>query len=59
MTRKPISKNLYYWLQIVEGLSTDEILQIAQSGSVKALEEACTAIATVMEKRCSMRNKLN
>ncbi|OYU53827.1 MAG: hypothetical protein CFE25_17180 [Chitinophagaceae bacterium BSSC1] len=47
-----ISENLFYWLQIVEGLETDEILELASSGAVEALEEASTAIASILAKRC-------
>lgn len=52
MIPKPISENLFFWLQIVEGLETDEILELAASEKIAVLEEACTAIASVLAKRC-------
>ena len=53
------SGELSYWLQIILGLSTDEILQIVESGKLKEVEEATTALATVLEWRCPTPNRLN
>jgi len=52
MEKNPISDDLFFWLQIVVGLETNEILELALSGAVKELEIASTTIASVLERRC-------
>lgn len=55
----PISDDLFYWLQIAEGLSTDQIIELVDLGVVKELEVACTAIASVLARRCPSPNSSN
>lgn len=57
----PISENLCYWLQIVNGLTTDDILYLAKEmpGRVGIIEEAVTAIACVLDGRCPKPGQLN
>jgi hypothetical protein len=47
---KHISENLSYFLQIVVGLTTDQIQELATSAKLPAVEEACKVITSVMEK---------
>jgi hypothetical protein len=54
-----LSTDLYYWLQIIEGLNNDEILELAASGVVKELETASTAISSVLAKRIPSKTQLN
>ncbi|HMG66464.1 MAG TPA: hypothetical protein VK588_02225 [Chitinophagaceae bacterium] len=48
---KSISKDLAYFLQIVVGLTSYQIQELAMSGKIAATEEAFRAITAIIEKK--------
>lgn len=60
--KSPISEELSAWLQIAQGLTTNDLLYLAKKmpDRIGILEQAATAIATVLDRRCpSSPNRLN
>ena len=57
----PISNELSGWLQISEGLTTNDLLYLAKEmpDRIGILEQAALAIACILERRCPTPGRLN